>query len=115
MRHENVRTIDAACKGRSRNRQGRRDDRSSTRPALTLVGSSRACTWALSEILQDLTVAEIRRRIHVAFHAVQGVAVGQLVFPVDDLDLDDIVAIVEPMVLTVLLAPEPAAAHRPSR
>ncbi|MBS2011756.1 MAG: TetR/AcrR family transcriptional regulator [Deltaproteobacteria bacterium] len=75
----------------------------------TLESLIESCTGALTKLRPELPVPEIRRRIHVAFHAVQGVAIGQLVFPIDELDLEGAVALMERMVMAVLLAPAPAS------
>lgn len=80
--------------------------------AATLESLIVACTGSLAKLLPTVPVPEIRRRLHVAFHAVQGVAIGQLVFPLADLDLEAAVSLMEPMVLAVLLAPPPSAAGR---
>lgn len=80
--------------------------------ASTLESLIVACTGSMKKLHPTVPVPEIRRRLHVAFHAVQGVAIGQLVFPLADLDLEAAVSLVEPMVLAVLLAPPPSAAGR---
>jgi len=67
------------------------------------------CTAALIALRPDLGVPEVRRRVHVVFHAVQGVAIGQLMFSIAELELDDAVALMERMVMAVLLAPPPRA------
>lgn len=73
----------------------------------TLEALIEAFTATLTRVQPALPPAEIRRRLHVAFHAVQGVAVGQLVFPLADVDLDTAVSLMEPAVIAIVFAPPP--------
>jgi AcrR family transcriptional regulator len=75
-----------------------------TKTMESLIASA---TAALTRLHPALPVPEIHRRLHVVFHALQGLVVGQLVFPLADLDRDTAVAMMEPVVLGVLLAPAP--------
>lgn len=70
----------------------------------TLTALIGTFTATLTKLRPDLSEAEIRRRLHVAFHAVQGVAVGQLVFPIEELDLETAVKMMEPIVTAIMLA-----------
>lgn len=73
--------------------------------AETFDGLIAACGLTLGRLLPELPKSEIERRLYLAFHAVQGVAVARLVFPLDTLELEIAVHLMERMILAIVLAP----------
>lgn len=63
-----------------------------------------AAALALLNVRPDLSLEEAKRRVFIALHAVQGIVIGQLVFPHADMTHDEAVTYVERMITPFLLS-----------